>query len=63
MSDEIIKLRKKISNLEEKLKIYEQLLIKHHIQFEDALVSSKNQAELSTGEKLSIYKDYLDRLQ
>lgn len=58
MSDEIIKLRKKISNLEEKLKIYEKLLKKHNIHFEDNSVSNGNKIELSTHEKLSIYKDY-----
>ncbi|CCV63783.1 Type III restriction protein res subunit [Alteracholeplasma palmae J233] len=58
MSDETINLKKKVAYLEEKLKRYEKLLKKHNIHFEDNLVSNENKIELSTHEKLSIYKDY-----
>lgn len=58
MKNEVIELREKISHLEEKVKLYEQLLKKHNIQFEDELISDKNPIELSTHEKLAIYKDY-----
>jgi superfamily II DNA or RNA helicase len=58
MNDKIIELNKKISELKEKLKHYEQLLEKHNIHFEDNLVSNENQIELSTHEKLSIYREY-----
>ena len=58
MSDETINLKKKVAYLEEKLKRYEKLLKKHNIHFEDNLVSNGNKIELSTHEKLSIYKGY-----
>lgn len=58
MSDETINLKKKVTYLEEKLKCYEQLLKKHSIHFEDNLISDKNLIELSTHEKLLVYKDY-----
>jgi len=58
MNDKIIELNKKISELKEKLKRYEQLLKKHNIKFEYESVSNDNEIELSTHEKLSIYRDY-----